>query len=109
MVLAVALGSGCSFVGVERLRGGYRPEEVPECSQTLLPVGADALYALLSASVTAALLIHPKWESDRQVGYLYLGLAATTAGSALYGWREANRCGRARADHRTWLATRARP
>lgn len=103
VAIAVALG-GCSFVGVERLQSGYVVEDLPACSSTMLPVGADALLAL--SSIAGAILIFTDDDSprdDRNLAYTQLGMGATFLGSALYGYREANRCSRARSQHRVWL------
>jgi hypothetical protein len=103
VALAVALG-GCSFAGVERLQADYRVEDVPACSSTMLPVGADALLAL--SAIASAILIFTEDDTtrdDSSLGYTQLGVGTTFLGSAVYGYREASRCARARGQHRVWL------
>jgi hypothetical protein len=116
-VAALLVGlSGCSFLMVERLEGGYRRERLPRCSATVTPVLADIGMMLYGTVSMAIFLDNIQWVEPEPEDHVYRReaiiwgtLAGTNAVSMVYGLWQRRRCGRARDAHWEWVAERSTP
>jgi hypothetical protein len=106
--------TACSFTSMERLGGTHRPESMPRCSASMMPVVADVSLSVFFGVLTAnAIAAHERDgstpsevdDSEEMFG-IGIPMALATAASAWYGQRVRTRCIAARARHEAWVADR---
>jgi hypothetical protein len=109
-LLALEL-TACSFTSMERLAGTHRPESMPRCSASMMPVVADVGLSVFFGVLTAnAIAAHESEgstpsevdDSEEMFG-LGIPMALATAASAWYGQHVRARCIDARARHEAWV------
>jgi hypothetical protein len=106
--------TACSFTSMERLAGTHRPESMPRCSASMMPVVADVGLSVFFGVLTAnAIVAHESSgstpsevdDSEEMFG-IGIPMALATAASAWYGQHVRSRCIDARARHEAWVVDR---
>lgn len=98
----IAVVAGCSMLGMERTVTVERPNEMPECSTSYLPIAADVVWSGFWVTAVGAGVRAEGFDTDRgtmsalAVG---AGLGVVHGISAWYGARLRCRCIHARAAH----------